>query len=324
MRNDTMINKKILVFMLLSMTMLLTACANDDDSPNTTTFIGGDRGLDINFIADAPPESVADRGQQPFDVIVELTNLGEAEIEAEDVQVRLEGFPPSDFGKSVEEMTRNSPELIERRFRVPGEDRVIESPPVFVEFEDFIFEDSAPGDLTYPIRASVCYAYETRASSSLCISENLNRPGENEVCNPSRVTTPSNSGAPVRVTELAQSPGGSDTIRFSFTVENMQPDDGRVFRTNSLCDTDHRNTNNVFVTVSGLETTGEVSCSGLREGTASSGYTSLSDGVSTEVHCRLDVPAVNRNNRVENFIINVGYDYRESIRSDINVRYSLD
>lgn len=310
--------------MLLGMTLLLTACANGDDNQQTQTFIGGNNGLDIEFVTDAPPESVADRGQQPFDVIVQLTNLGESDVAGEDVLVTLEGFPPSDFGKSVGDMSKNASQTIERRYRVPGEDRVIEGAPVFVEFEDFVFDDSAPGDLEYPIRANVCYAYETRASSRLCISENLNRPGENEVCNPSQTTSPSNSGAPVQVTELAQSPGGSETIRFSFTIENMNPETGRVYRTDSQCDSDFRSSNRVFVAISGLESTGEISCSGLREGTASSGYTSLSDGRSTEVHCSLNVPEINRNNRVENFIINIGYDYRESIRQDINVRYSLD
>ena len=321
MKGDTM-NKKIMVIALIGLSFLIAGCQQEDQN-NGTSFIGGQEGLDISFMDQAPPDQVADQGDQSFDVVVELQNQGEAEIQPEDVLVELKGFSPDDFGKSIEDLTKNANDTIQANEQVPGEDRVIDSPPVFVEFTDFIYEGAAQTNLDYTMQADVCYSYETQVAASLCIGENLNRPDLNDICSLTRQENPPNSGAPVQVTDFSQSPGGSDAVRFSFTVQNTNAENGEVYRTNSQCEEDRSNSDQVFVQVSGLESTGEVSCTGLREGTSSSGFTRLGNNQETEVHCSLEIPESNRNDRLENFVIEVGYDYLESVQKQVQVRNTL-
>ena len=62
-------------------------------------FLGGDVGLEIEFLEESPPGEVTDAGF-PFRAIVSLKNIGEFDLTSSQAKVNLIGFLPSDFGVS--------------------------------------------------------------------------------------------------------------------------------------------------------------------------------------------------------------------------------
>ena len=313
--------KKIVIIMMIGALLFLAACEPDEGTSRegTTPFIGGTRGLEVSYIEAFPPNRVLDRGEEPFDVIVELHNRGEADIDADDVLVTLSGFSPRLFGKDASDLQRNAPEDIEGNEMNP-DGSIIDSLPVEVEFENFVFTEGVQGNQQHPFRAEVCYKYYTNAVTSLCVKNDFRRDSEDaDICSVSSRRNVFNSGAPVQITNVQQQPGSSDSTRFTFTIENR--DRGDVHSHGNLCETDRRTENMVRVEIRGFsESAGEVvECRGLRDDTESSGNVIIgSEG--TDITCT--VSFTDRTPRIQNFDIYVEYDYLERIRKDIIVETS--
>lgn len=307
--------KKLIFVFLAVVALAFAGCENGEDQRGTS-FLGGDRGLELRFMPDAPPDSVSDQGQQDFDVMVELRNRGEYEVPMERVLVELSGFRPEAFGLSSADMALSPNENVIPRIMNP-DGSVIEPPEAYVTFEDLSYQDAAVGTGTrFPFRVDVCYGYETTGATQLCIKENMNidRPGD--LCNVDGTRSLSTSGAPIQITNVDQSRAGADRTRFTFTVQNKGP--GSVFVPESTCETGTRVENRVFVNVEGLP--GEnVNCVGLMEGTGNAGFLILSGSEPKEVSCIYTV--TDRNNRVEPFNIRLAYDYKQTLTKNIDVEH---
>lgn len=317
--------RKVLLIGLIIGMLVLTACGGGNETSGGDTYLGGSQGLKISFASGAPPDSVSDvGGEQTFDIIVDIENMGEDSIAVSDARVSIVGFPPAAFDKTVAQLKEKQPEeVIERRQKNP-DGTIIEPPLVQVVFEDLAYKYAEPGNVQFPIIAEMCYLYHTNVASNLCFKDDLNKDEEGDFCMVSSSRPVSSSGAPVQVTKIQQSPAGKDKTRFSFTIDNVGG--GAVFKYDApghCDDTKTSDENKVWVEVENLLDRGAnaVKCTGLLSGTTdSNGYVALTQGQSRDVLCT--VTMTERSDRLQPFNIKLTYDYFLDIRQNLIVEYT--
>ena len=315
--------KKIILITLLAIMLLtVSACGNNGDKKAIgDTFIGGNEGLKLSFAPDAPPATTADNKQQSFDIGIQIENRGEYQVDSKDILVTVEGFSPEAFGVSKADLT-NIPlgdEVIERRIRTP-DGNVIEPPYVEAIVSNLEYQQKAPGNLNFPIRAQACYLYETNAISKLCIKENLLKQEDDDLCKINSARELSTSGAPVQITNMQQSGAGKDKTRFTFTIANQAT--GKIYKESSECELATSVENKVWVEIQDLDKA-EVTCTGLQGGaTGREGYVTLSGGTPRDVTCTAKFSEADRTNRIESFNIKLAYKYKEFIDTNIEVQYT--
>ena len=308
--------KKILI-VLTAMLLLIAACDTDSRPDGSTPFIGGTQGLEIEFLDSFPPPRVSDGGEDPFDVIIRIKNEGEANVAPEDVRLTLSGFPSSAFGLSPDNMTKNSPELIEMN-EINPDGSIVDSVPVEVEFLGFAYQDLVQGNQPFTFRADICYSYNTRVTSTLCVKEDFRRDVTGDVCAVSATRQALNSGAPVQVTSMSQTAAGSERTRISFTVANRGT--GHVYEVGRDCASDARREDRVFVRVLGFdESLGEeINCRGLRDSELpNEGFVVLGSEGRVDVTC--DISFDERSPRIQPFSLELHYDYNKNIQKQVVV-----
>jgi len=315
--------KNILLIVLLVGMLVISACGGGDNNSNgkEDTYLGGSQGLKIAFAQGAPPETVSDLGgEQAFDIVLDIDNKGEHAVDMDKAELKIVGFPPEAFGKTIDGLTGKPEENIEPRRKNP-DGTIIEPPIVQTVFENLAYKYKEPENVEFPIIAKICYNYETNIASTLCIKEDLNKNDESDFCDVSSSRVLSSSGAPVQVTKIMQSPAGKDKTRFTFTVANM--DSGKIYKEGAGCEDKTQFKNKVHVEIENLLDRGadEVKCVGLSGGDNSySGTVSMTSGQSRDVSCT--VTMTDRSDRLQPFNIKLSYDYFEDIRTNILVEYT--
>ncbi len=281
----------------------------------TSPFIGGTTGLQIAF--QGLRKEVFDGGSDPFDVLVRLENKGESPIKKEDVRVKLSGFNPGEFTKREEQLMKNADEdILESRLDPAG--TVLIAPPAVVEFTELNHMAPITGaSASFPLRAEVCYMYQTKAVSKLCVRSNILNPPEGGICNVNEDKTVFNSGAPVQVQSVKESARAKDKIGFSFEIR--QAGAGKIFEKRSKCDiTQRKNENRVHVVVDSKIQ--GITCTGLTSsGTKAEGFVTLFEGIKL-VTCTQ--PITTKSDFEQIISIEATYDYEEFIQTDITVKSS--
>lgn len=245
-----------LLVLILFLVLALYGCTRGQSQPSgapTDAFIGGTDGIVFEFEKDAPPPEVTDGAAFPFKVILRFENKGEFKIsntqsagageEAGKLSVKLVGFNPLDFNQPLtstgaqgqiptgpKPMTDTDitsisgglfPTLdLEPRKRTP-EGEVIDGGISFVTFPPSGGSFNAvqfPGNTEFNFKAEVCYKYQTRAVTKLCILKTLIDQKPNVLCNPNEGKPTYNSGSPVQVANFRQNVVGQDEIVFSFDI----------------------------------------------------------------------------------------------------------
>ncbi len=297
---------------VVAMVLLLVACETGEPTPTSSPFLGGTKGVDIKFVQGAPPQEVFDGGDFPFDVVVELRNIGEFFMPREDVSVELRGIQPQEF--SLRQPAKSpSEDLLPRRLDAEG--NIIEENPVFVEFTNLNHVASVVGaSQTFPLRANVCYKYGTIANAQLCARENILNPREGGVCRIAEDKTVFNSGSPLQVASLSETARAQDKVGFTFKI--LHTGTGSVFRQDTRCDeVDRQHENRVYVRVeTGLP---GLQCSGLSEG--SDGFVQLFGGEKT-ITCTQTISS--RADFEFPVVIELLFDYQEHLDTNIVVKRS--
>jgi hypothetical protein len=304
-------------YLLLAL-MALAACTQQSAPNNTTPFVGGTNGLLIDFIENAPPKEVADKGQFPFDIHVKLVNEGEHAVPTSDVLVTISGLFPPDFGKSISGMKNVRPLDNLEPVRKDPEGNTIPGGQSLVSFEGLSYGQTLDGNVKFPVRAEVCYKYQTKANGLYCMKDNLLGTAEG-VCDVIGAKAIHNSGAPVHVTSFRQSVAGQNTILFTFTVS--QKGNGNVYKPSTQCDTSSFiNENRVKVTVNAGAGVSGLRCLGLfdRAGLpANEGYIQLTNGEATFT-CTQPVQDVDAEKELS---VILDYDYKDVKSTEIIVKH---
>ncbi|MBI4144170.1 hypothetical protein HY486_02900 [Candidatus Woesearchaeota archaeon] len=302
--------RRALILLLL---IFLAACATKK-TIELEPFIGGNDGLKASF-ADFR-KNVFDGGKDPFDIIVRLDNLGESQIKKEDVEIRIDGINPLAFGKSEEQLTKNSPEDIRAVER--AKEAILTSPPIFTEFNGLNHLTAITGSkLSYPIIARICYSYKTKSQSKFCIRRNILNPEEGP-CKIEETKQTYNSGAPVHVENVKETARGTDKIGISFDIKHVGK--GTPYDRASKCPDSEKPRNKVFVKIDtnmpGLSCTGMTTTSaGTAEGTVQ-----LFDGIKT-MTC---TQTVSKGDFEQPLNILLEYEYEDRTQTELIVKHVGD
>jgi len=306
----------LLILSLLSVTLLI-GCQGETIGAGSP-FIGGTMGLNIIFLEGSPPPSVFDGGDFPFDIVLKLENVGEYFIERDAVDITVTGFRPGEFGATIGDMSKKSPEdLIAKRKDPTG--AVIPGNPVFVEFIGFNHKEPIIGATqAFPIKVGVCYKYGTIANTQLCSRKNILGATNTGVCKINEDKTVFNSGSPVQISTLTQSARAKDKIGFTFKI--VHSGTGTIFKAKGgeRCDeTIRQDVNRIYVNVdTGLP---GLSCPGLGEGRdATEGYVTLYNGEKL-ITCTQSLEGLDFEFPI---LIELGFDYEEFIETGITVQKS--
>jgi len=305
-------DKKILSAFFIISLLSLVGCATDTGKTTTTTpFVGGSNGLEINFIVGEPPEEALDEGQFPFIVTVSVENKGEWDVAKEDATISLRGFRPADFNNP--ERSKNPDEDLAKTY-IDIDGNVIPGTFTHVSFDGFNYMGSLQASNIFPILADVCYGYGTRSQLDICYLDDLTE--ANEVCEVKGPKPIYSSSAPVSVENLKEEIAGSDKVSFSFDIVHRGA--GLLSVLDSSCnDADElANKNKVWVEVD-TDLPGLI-CSGLIDGTDTTGYATLYSG-KRHIRCTQDVPG--DGDYIKKASVILKYDYKETIRTEILIKH---
>lgn len=215
--------KNILLILILSALLVLSGCTSNTDARTNgvslkNSFNGGDKAIDFAFMAEAPPVKIRDQSMQPFTVRLSVENLGEFDIAENSAYVSLEGFRPEVLGMTQNQTSKSIQAL--RGIKKQGTN-VIPGGKAQVTFENLKYVDSVvSGTVPFGIYANICYPYETKARTVLCINGNTVPAIDKKtvVCNLEEVKESVNSGGPVKVTNVKEYPYGTSSIQFQFDI----------------------------------------------------------------------------------------------------------
>lgn len=311
-------NKNILLAALISLAFLIGCTAGNEDAEKaamTSPFIGGAIGVVSDFV-DTRIE-VFDGGKDPFDIIVKLENQGEARVAKEDVRVKLSGFNPAEFGKTEQELTKNPVDDVTEKIK-DSQGNVIPGAPVFVEFKELNYKASLTGArIDLPIRADICYIYNTKAISKLCVRRDILSPEAGGICEITETKPVFNSGAPVQIMDFKEMSRARNKLGFSFEIKNVGT--GDIFEMGSVCDRSMRGyENKVYVKVT--TNLDGLSCTGLEsKGKSADGSVSLFDG-SKIITCTQELASFSDFEQIVN--IEATYDYEEFKQIQLTVKSS--
>jgi hypothetical protein len=280
-------------------------------------FIGGTTGIVVDFTGDSPPTEVDDGGDFPFDVVVELRNVGEYTVNKEDMEVKIIGIRPEDFSKSEGELTQHPEENVVATRKDPEGD-INEGPPVYVTFSDFNHKEKLVGNTEFTFRAEVCYKYQTTATAQLCIRKNNIDPEDDGVCEISEHKTVYNSGAPVTVTEFKEFGRAKKKVGFEFKIQHMN--NGNIHEKGSNCNQERKYEDEVYVEVD-TKFGGGLKCSGLSDGDDTSGYVKMF-GENRIVSCTQEVDT--DSDYETDVTIKLTYDYRDDTEATVLVKHIPD
>ena len=311
-----MIKKVVIIgFMLL----FIIGCSTEDTEQTVTIdnpFISGTEGLEASF--ENLRMDVRDNAQDPFDLIIKLQNLGETKISAENIQVKVSGINPDEFQTTQTALTKKSQDD-SLALRKTQEGDITPSPPLFIEFLGLSYEPQISGtQITFPLKADICYKYQTDAVGKLCIRTNILNPETKDgICEVTGDKTIYSSGAPVQIANLKESARSQNKIGFTFEIINGG--EGYVYEKETSCDkTERQKENKVYVTVD-TKMAG-LTCIGLTSNGngKAEGYATLYSG-SKIISCTQETPQ----NDFEQ-VINIAseYDYEISRTEQIIVKSS--
>jgi len=308
-------NKRIVFITFTISLLILIGCDRQSNITisKTTPFVGGSKSLELKFVAGEPPEEALDQDQLPFVVSVSVENLGEFDVLKEDVTIELRGFRPADFNNPV--VLKNPEEDLDKTF-IDTDGNEIPGTFAHVTFDGFSYTDTLQANNEFPILADVCYKYGTEAQLDLCYLEDLTDIDENEVCEVRGSKSVASSASPVSVESLKEDLGGTEKISFTFEVVHRGP--GLLSRLGTDCnDVDvHQNKNRVFVEVD-TDLPG-LSCTGLANGTATSGFATLNSG-KRNIRCTQDNPG--DGDYIKKAFVTLSFDYRQTERTEILIRH---
>lgn len=229
--------KKIISISALALGLLLAGCGGTQGQQNsfdpTSGFNGGNKALTFSFEENAPPSVVRDQGSYPFQVRFLIKNEGEFDIPENSGYVSLVGVDKNIL--NLQETSKVIPAL--NGYKVQG-GNVIEGRQQFVLFSDLKYMETIAGSSqTLNLNANICYPYETKASSSLCINGNTNIAIDDtlKICDLDSDRQVGYSGGPLSIENFKQYVSGTSSITFQFDIVHTPTSTyGTLYESNTI------------------------------------------------------------------------------------------
>lgn len=304
-------------YVILITLLLITAIGCTKQSATTTTgkaFIGGNKGLAMSFLTGAPPESVFDT-DNPFTISVKLDNVGEYDIAKADATVEITGIDPASFNTTAAALKKDSPEDL-KGASLDSAGNIIQGVTTTVDFDNLQYQSKVSGTVSFTLIASACYEYGTRAQAKLCILKDLiGRTTESRFCNPNNENIAAeSSSAPVQVMTMSENVLGANKVAFAFKIKNTGT--GNLYQKATECNPSIPTRDKVWVDVTNTGL-GDLTCSGLKDGTATMGYVTLYNNEAS-VRCTQTITDPRDADKVVE--VKLTYGYKESIQKTLQVK----
>ncbi len=241
--------KKVVIIGVIILLTLLIGCETKEAEETVkidNPFIGGTQGIEVTF--ENLRADVRDQTQDPFDIILKIENKGETDIPKEYLQARISGINPAEFGKSPLDLIKNAEDAAIGQKKSP-EGEIIPNPPSFIEFLGLNYQQKITGtQITFPLKADICYNYITKGIGKLCIREDILNPEQDGICEVTGDKTVYSSSAPIQIANLKESARSQNKIGFTFEILNAG--DGNVYKQKTSCTKAKRqNENKLFLRV---------------------------------------------------------------------------
>lgn len=211
---------------ILFLILLLAGCRpNGSWSNEIGGFVGGTTGMQMSILEDAPPRSVLDAGTNPFSVVINLQNLGETDIgpgtDNPLLMARITGIDYTNFGLTQDQAIKAINERLDSTKR-NYDGTVIPGASTYVTFDDLAYQPDVSTELSFVIRAEICYDYESYATTTFCMKSNLfNSWDDNSICTVRESKPVGNSASPLHVTRVEEAPVSNDKIQINFYIEHV-------------------------------------------------------------------------------------------------------
>lgn len=325
-----MYKRGLQILVSLSLLMLLVSCGQQKQTnvgPSATPFIGGTNALSASFIPGAPPDYIFDKGGYPFGISIHLENLGESDVGPGDGYVEIVGINPKDFGLATQADLRKefTDVLTGAKKNFAGD--VIEGGRTITSFGETTplnYQPDITGNFGMTLRANLCYNYKTIASSQLCVKRDLlTNIQTKEICDVAGDKLVVNSGAPVQVISMGQSPIGNSKIQINFIVAHVGAQNDRFFKKDAECDdkTTNLNKDKVYVNIVSDINGKKAKCSGLQEVNAdgNAGFITLFNGAPRNVVCTFDVSGIDFVAQIP-LLVELEYRYFQFIETPVIIQ----
>ncbi|MBN1156600.1 hypothetical protein JXA85_03230 [Candidatus Woesearchaeota archaeon] len=312
-------DKRIIVLVIGVVMLFSSGCGGGGNQTTTgggssRSFIGGNGGLVLNFMNDAPPAEVYDTPDSTFDISIRLNNQGEYDVPAGAAKVTITGIDPRDFGNPVLE----KPTDFEMKgAKLDAQGNSIPGTIANIDFTNLVFSSKITGTVSFNIKSSVCYKYGGKAIAKMCVIKKLLSPKPSDACQVNGGTVPENSGSPVQISEFSQTAVGKDKISFRFKV-SQKDNRGKVFdpTAGAECDETARDKlDKVKIKVDGGQGI-SLSCSAFNGGTE--GIVKLYSG-EKDITCTATIS--NLDNYEKPINIETEYNFMTSTEQQILVRH---
>ena len=328
--------KKLIYFISLMIILLfVTGCGSGPESASfSSPYVGGDNGLIAEFQDNNPPDEIYDNNLKPFKLVLKLKNDGEFKVSKNSILIQAVGFSPNDFGiKNPSALKVNSLDIdLEPKAKSqdgtvrPGGETLVPLP----KNGNLAYEGNVAGtgELKLPFGVDICYLYKTKSTSLLCVTPNLLRPSDDDVCEVNAEKQVYSSGSPIKVSKLIES-ATTDKIRFEFEITfngrgRLIKPNGENFNSQN-CDATEYDFDKIDMVWVEVDPKGEwghstVKCSSLSNNNI--GYVKLfeSNGVKKAiVNC--EIPITNKGNYVKPLDIDIYYQYKERLNKEITIKH---
>lgn len=307
--------KKAIVLLIMGL-IVLVGCEKNVQKTFSNPFIGGTEAIKFEFIEGSPPAEVYDGGSFPFEVALNVENKGEYDVPKDKITIDLAGFYPPDFNNPI--IKKNPDENLNKAY-IDSEGNIVPGTVTYTTFAGFNFIGKLSANNEYRVRANLCYVYGTVAQADLCVLDDVTKT-KDEVCKITEKKSVDCSSAPVQIENFEESVAGTDKVTFSFEI--VQRGAGLVSKKESSCSDETIDKSKVWVEIdSGLGA--GLTCSGLSDGTATTGYTSLYGG-KRMIRCTQDISAaeLQGKNFEKKVNIKAAYDYKEHKEVTIMVKHT--
>ncbi|NQZ85159.1 MAG: hypothetical protein HRU03_05565 [Nanoarchaeales archaeon] len=217
--------KKISTVTIAASMLLLAGCSSGGSSSSTSgsssgfnpssSFNGGSDALSFSFEKSAPPEKIRDQGMETFAVRLLIKNEGEADIAENTGYVSLAGIDKSVY--NLVESSKFIPQL--DGYKVQGSN-TLDGRFQYVIFSNLKYSGEVLGSTTERLIANICYPYQTRASTNLCVSGDTSSYVDEDlkICDLEGNRNVASSGGPLSVENVKQYPSGASKITFQFDI----------------------------------------------------------------------------------------------------------
>ncbi len=308
-------NKGVLVIFTLALFIFIAGCTTQTQT-GAGVFVGGEKGLELSFIKDEPPAKVLDDNQDEFSITLLTKNVGEYDIPKGNIVASLQGISKEQFQMN----SLNAKSDYSLAGTSKSRTRVESGEQQELSFGKSKYRPKLDTDYDIEMRADVCYQYETRVASKLCVKKNTAKREAKDLCQIDNDNLKvENSGAPVQVTNARQRPGGSNQIKFTFDIEKKGAGDVYEPGTfSSECNEQKDKKDHVRVAVSSVSGTLNVKCRQMND--ASEGVVDLITGKRT-VSCTVDTGSLQESAFNDAFRIKLTYFYKDSVTKSFTVEH---